>query len=123
MMFQYQYLRAVVTNDKKGIFMESLLAEILQKIKPQLEREGFHIIGIFGSYARGEETEKSDIDILYRLEPQKFLMLYPGLQSFGRLTEIQKFLESTLHKRVDIADIDGLRATGKKYILKDLCYV
>lgn len=103
--------------------MKTLLVERLQKIKPQLEDEGFNIIGIFGSYSRGEETEKSDIDILYRLDSQKFLMLYPGFQSFGRLTEIQKFLESILHKRVDIADIDGLRATGKKYILKDLCYV
>jgi len=37
--------------------------EILQKpkeLKPKYEAEGFEILGLFGSYARGEETESSD---------------------------------------------------------------
>ena len=41
--------------------------EILQKLKelkPKYEAEGFEILGLFGSYARDEATEGSDIDIL-----------------------------------------------------------
>ena len=37
--------------------------EILQKLKElklKYEAEGFEILGLFGSYARGEETESSD---------------------------------------------------------------
>lgn len=103
--------------------METLLTERVQHLKDELMPEGFMIIGIFGSYARGEETAESDIDILYRLDTEKFLGLYPGFRAFGRLGDIQQLLSDILQKKVDIADIDALRESGKKYILKDVCYV
>ena len=41
----------------------------LGKLKPYLrEKYGVKKIGVFGSYARGEEKESSDIDILIELE-------------------------------------------------------
>jgi predicted nucleotidyltransferase len=36
-------------------------------MKRKYEPEGFVIIGIFGSYSRGEQTQKSDIDILFEM--------------------------------------------------------
>ena len=46
---------------------------------------------LFGSYARGEATEKSDIDILVVAEPM-------GMELFGMVSE----LEDRLHKQVDL---------------------
>lgn len=103
--------------------MKTTIQENLRRLKAELSKEGFHILGVFGSYARNEETEKSDIDILYRLEAPKFLSLYPGFRAFGRLTDIKQLLEKSLQKDVDIADIEALHEIGKKYILKDFVYV
>jgi len=36
----------------------------LHKIKPELHKDGFEIIGLFGSAARNELQENSDIDVL-----------------------------------------------------------
>ncbi|MEN8446959.1 MAG: nucleotidyltransferase domain-containing protein, partial [Cyanobacteria bacterium J06555_13] len=42
----------------------------LEKLRPILQDE-YHIteLGIFGSYARGEQTESSDVDILVEFDP------------------------------------------------------
>jgi len=47
--------------------MNNKVKEIFQKInanKEELIKNGVEKIGIFGSYARGEEKEESDIDII-----------------------------------------------------------
>lgn len=46
---------------------------------------------LFGSYARGEQTSKSDIDILVVAEPM-------GLEYYGMAGEI----EDILHKKIDL---------------------
>ncbi|MFQ6105092.1 MAG: nucleotidyltransferase family protein [Candidatus Glassbacteria bacterium] len=44
--------------------------EILEKAKPELTRRyGLKRIAIFGSYARGEQNEGSDVDILVEVDP------------------------------------------------------
>ena len=42
----------------------------LKSLKQVLQKDGFIIDGVFGSYARDENTEQSDVDILYHLEEQ-----------------------------------------------------
>jgi hypothetical protein len=44
----------------------------LKRLKPQYAREGFVMCGIFGSYARPDFDEHSDIDIAYRLARERF---------------------------------------------------
>jgi len=53
----------------KKVAKSDILA-FLSKEKPQLERQ-YRVakIGLFGSYARGEETEESDIDIILEFLP------------------------------------------------------
>ena len=51
--------------------MKSLveIRHILREQEPYLkEVYGVHIVGVFGSYVRGEERNDSDIDILVELE-------------------------------------------------------
>ncbi|MGB9596679.1 MAG: nucleotidyltransferase family protein [Candidatus Poribacteria bacterium] len=50
---------------------ESLILSFLKENKETFERE-FHItkIGLFGSYARGEATEESDIDLLVEFDSE-----------------------------------------------------
>ena len=39
----------------------------LKELKPIYQKEGLEIVGLFGSYAKDNETEYSDIDIAYKL--------------------------------------------------------
>ena len=94
--------------------------KVIQEAKKELLDEGFVIIGIFGSEARGEAKPNSDVDILYRLDTRKFLSKYGGFRAYSRIDEIKELLKSRLHKDVDLADADALNEIGKKYILKDL---
>lgn len=94
----------------------------LKSLKKQFQSDGFVIDGIFGSYARGDFKESSDIDILYHLE-EPFMKKYSGFMGFSRLNEIKQILSNKIQKRVDIASKDGLSKTGKKYILNEVVYV
>lgn len=102
--------------------MNEILLNKIRNIKKELEQEGFIILGIFGSYARGEETIGSDIDILYDLE-KKFKEKYKGLAHFGKIFDIKKYIEETLGLEVDIANKNALKDSGKKYILPEVIYV
>ena len=94
----------------------------LKSLKPKYKKEGFLILGLFGSYSRDEATKNSDIDILYDID-KKYKKEYIGWDYFIRLDEIREELKELFNKKVDIADKETLNEIGKKYILKDLIYV
>lgn len=100
--------------------MNSDIQNKISEIRKKYIESGFSILGIFGSYARGEETEKSDIDILYTIDAT---FPYKGLKKVYQLELIKNELREYLGKEVDIVNIDALGEIGKKYILKDVVYV
>jgi predicted nucleotidyltransferase len=99
--------------------------EVLDKIKilkNKYEPEGFIVLGVFGSYARGEENEKSDIDILYEMTGS-FYRKYPGWDVFPIIDKIEKEFSEALDRDVDLANKNALNDIGKKYILPEVHYV
>ena len=102
--------------------MDEVLLQKLKEKKKKLLNEGFEIIGIFGSYAKGKETSNSDIDLLYDIKPI-FLQKYNGFEAFAKINEIRKELKEYLKKDVDLATIDNHSKTFKEYALKDIIYV
>lgn len=84
--------------------------------------DGFIIDGIFGSYARNEETDSSDVDILYHLN-QNFYEKYSGFIGFQKLDEIKQTISKSLNKKIDLAPKTNLSKTAKKYILSEVVYV
>ena len=64
--------------------MNPTLINKIKKLKAVYEPEGFIILGVFGSYARGYETPESDLDILYETT-QEFQNKYNGLKYFGKI--------------------------------------
>ncbi len=99
--------------------------EILDKIKMLKDRyqgEGLNIIGVFGSSARGQRTEKSDIDILYEID-ETFYRTHPGWAALAAIDEIQAAIEKELNCKVDFANKNALNEIGKKYILPEVLYV
>lgn len=102
--------------------MNNEIISKIRKIKEKYNSKGFIILGIFGSYARNEETAKSDIDILYEMT-QQFYDRYPGWDVFSVIEEIEKEIENSLGKKIDLTDLNALKKVGRKYILPEVQYV
>jgi len=102
--------------------MDNILYNKIKTLKNNYEIEGFLILGIFGSYARNEETERSDVDILYEIN-DKFLNKYVGWDAILRLDEIKTEIENSLNIKVDIADKNALNRVAIKYIIPEVLSV
>ena len=71
--------------------------EKLRLIKPILSNDGINILGVFGSYARGDYSTNSDIDILYEIKDiQEFMEKYKGFSAFSKLADTKEFLKKEL---------------------------
>jgi len=88
------------------------------KINKKLFIEQFNInkIGIFGSYARNEQKENSDIDILIEMQPETE-------DIFEKRLMLKEFLSKHFSKPVDVCHIRAIKPIFREMILKDAIYV
>ena len=75
-----------------------------------LRKNGVLKAGVFGSYARGDNKGKSDIDILVKLEAGKSLL---------DLAALELELENKLGKKFDLLTYDSIHALLKRRILDE----
>jgi uncharacterized protein len=88
---------------------DKTLLKIKPKITKVLKKYGVKKAGIFGSYARGEQTKDSDIDII--ISPPKGI-------GFG-FAGIAIKLEEALKKKVDLITYNGIYHLLRKKILDE----
>jgi predicted nucleotidyltransferase len=86
---------------------QDVIIDLLSKHKPRM-------VGIFGSYARGENDEDSDLDILVDFEESLDLLELVGLEQ--ELTE-------NLGTKVDLITVNSLSPQLKHYVEKDLILI
>jgi hypothetical protein len=90
------------------------IKDILKRNKLRLtEKYGLSLIAIFGSYGRGQQTEKSDIDILVDFNGPI------GIEFIDLANELEKLLKA----KVDLVSKNGVRPQYLKQIEQDLNYV
>ncbi len=77
----------------------------LKEIKPDLKQEGVADLGLFGSFARNEATDGSDIDILVKFESD-FLDRHDAWTYFEILNKLKKMLMHRFHRSCDVLDLD-----------------
>ena len=91
------------------------IKDMLQKHKDEFkEQYGLKEIGIFGSYVRGEQNVKSDIDILVELEKPI---------GFVRFFKLECALSQLLGAPVEIVTKKALKPNIGKRILQEVRYV
>ena len=98
------------------------LIESLREVRPIFEKEGVHLLGIFGSYARDEASSGSDLDVLVETT-ERFMQKYRGFAGFAKLEELRKFLEKKVQLDIDMVDKQGLLQNNNNYILEHTLYV
>ena len=88
--------------------MNKEIEAIKQKIIPILKKNKVSKAGIFGSYARGEQNGKSDVDILIEIGNWADLI---------DLARLKIALEKSLKRKVDLVEYVGIRKELKESIL------
>ncbi len=79
------------------------------------QRFGVVKIGLFGSYARGEAREDSDIDIAIEMAADQ--------KNLHNFLAFKRHLEETFSKKVDIGIESSLKSEARKTIEKEIIYV
>ena len=87
------------------------LANVKHELKPQF---GIEEIALFGSYARDEAREESDVDIV---------ILKSSKKNFFLRMKAVDFLKEYLQRDVDMGYFDSMKTFIKNRIQKDLIIV
>ena len=88
----------------------------IRTCKPELTKLGIRNVGIFGSYVRGEQSDKSDIDILVDFEPDK--------ENYDNYMAVYDIFERLFkNEKVEIVTKNGLSPYIGPKILNEVMYV
>lgn len=91
------------------------ISKLLEQHKSEFQKKyRLKEIGIFGSYAKGEQTENSDIDILVEFIDA------PDLLTF---LEFEGYIEKILGTKTDMVRKKAIRSELKDNILRDVIYL
>ena len=100
---------------KKGNGIKMNQKQIIKKIegeKPELKKLGVKKIGLFGSFIKGKQTKKSDVDVLVTFEKIEF----------DGYMEVLSLLERLFKRKVDLV-IEKNLVPELKYVRKEAKYV
>lgn len=88
--------------------------ELLKQNQTHLDGLGVKRIGLFGSFARGEQHAHSDVDLLVELEPAR--------KTFDTFMGLCFFLEDILQRQVELVTLESLSPYIGPHILKEVEY-
>ena len=89
--------------------------ETLASHQQQISKFGVRKLGLFGSFARGQQNKASDIDMLVEFTP--------GRKSYDNFIHLVFFLEDLLQHSVELVTPESLSPLLKPYIEKEVEYV
>ena len=75
---------------------------------------GVKKIGIFGSFARGDSGEQSDVDVLVEFEPDK--------NTFDNFMDLLFYLEDLFGKKVDLITTRGLHRYIRPFVEREVVW-
>ena len=94
--------------DKPSLSRASILAT-LDEHADELRGLGARSLALFGSLARDEGSDSSDVDLLVELEPK----------TFDAYMDVKLFLERLLGRKVDLVLADAIKPRLRSVILAE----
>jgi len=85
------------------------ILKVLQENREAIRRYGVRRLGLFGSYARGENTEASDLDFVVEFDRK----------SFDAYMDLKAFLETLFGRRVDLVLASAIKPRLRAAILEE----
>jgi predicted nucleotidyltransferase len=97
------------------MYTTASILDLLKAKKPELEKK-YHLseLGLFGSYARGDYHERSDIDILVDFNEQVDAFLY---------IRLAHELEDLFRNKIDLVSRGGIKPAYISFVEKSLIHV
>lgn len=96
-----------MTRDEVLQFLGSHKQEIMRNY-------GVVRLGVFGSYARGDQRDDSDIDIAVEMETDHI---------FRKFFALERYLKENLRSPVDLGIESALKPLAREKIMKEIVYV
>lgn len=98
-----------MVQDKKELF------SLLQSQRNKIQSFGVKRLGLFGSFARGEQNRDSDVDVLVEFEG--------GQKNFDHFIHLAFFLEGLFRRSVELVTPESLSPYLKPRIIESIEYV
>lgn len=87
----------------------------LESHKAEIRRFGIAKVGLFGSFARNEQTSNSDVDLLVEFTP--------GQKNYHNFLGFSELVENLLGRRVEIVTPQSLSQFIAPYVTREVKYV
>ncbi len=94
--------------------LEDIIKILKEHEKELREKYGVKLIGVFGSYVRGEQRKDSDLDVLVEFEKPV---------DFFEFLELEEYLSNILGVKVDLVLKRALKPRIAENVLKEVVYV
>ena len=105
---------SAATTNKIPLDADRALA-LVAKHRPEFHALGVRVLGLFGSFVRGEQREDSDLD---------FVVEYaPGALTFRSYMQTKELLEALFQRQVDLAIQSDLKPRLQARIQAEARYV
>ena len=88
------------------------ILEVIRAHGSDLQHLGVRRLGLFGSTARGEATEASDLDFLVELDRK----------TFDAYMDVKELLERLFERRVDLVVAEAVKPRLRRRILQETLY-
>lgn len=91
------------------------ILSLIRERRERIRALGVNRIGLFGSFARGQQHAESDVDVLVEFEP--------GRKTFDSFIQLAFFLEEVLERPVELVTPESLSPYIGPHIVNEVEYV
>lgn len=89
------------------------ILKLLEGQRDAIKQLGVREMGVFGSFARGDQKATSDVDVLVDLEDH----------TFDAYMDLLDFLENLFGRKVDLVMKEAIKPIIRKRVLSETVYV
>ena len=97
---------------KNSAMEQNAVIAKLREHAPELNAAGLRHVRVFGSTARGESTERSDVDLLVEFDPAK-------PQTLVSVGHLRSRLEEILQTSVDVSAVEWMREPVRSRVMSE----